>query len=952
MEDTSSQLELYIRQYQALAARNASRQERLEALTVLLAEEYLEPYMTEYGALALLLGDESAARRMLRKQLRLFPGGAYEEQAQALLENEGEAEAVLARLEAGRSAATDERGGTPPSPAPAPAAAPQAAPPPAAPLSAEVTRYFENIVGMEQAKAVLQAVFVANGYQSKRADFDLQTRKRVHFLIRGGPGSGKTLLSNQIQSFLVALGYAKEGPPALVQEASLADLLAGDGGELEKALRDRCGQTVVFDGLGELFSDPDTPSRPPALLCAVLKRLEEQMNFILLGDKRDLDHLLTLEPTLAGMFLYDITLPPYSPDELVSIGKAIARQKGYTLSTGACEKLAALLESQYRSPAFRGGKTLEAMIGRATVHLAQRIQTMEVVSKGKLMRIEAEDLESDGGGESLEALLGRLDALTGLASVKEQVHRLTALAKANREARRLNLPTAGFGTLHTIYAGNAGTGKTTVARIVGGIYKALGILPQGDKLVEVGRADLVAGYVGQTAPKVIAKVDEAMGGVLFIDEAYALSQGSKDSFGQEAIDTLVAQIENHRADFMVILAGYSQDMDKFLSTNQGLASRFPNRMEFADYTQAEMEDIFQGMLRGAGKRLADGCESLLSEYIAENRKKKGFGNARGIRNLRDKLIEVQSLRLTRRMEGGEQLTAEDFAQITQEDLGALVEKPAAKKSLEEQLDQLRAMTGLSSVKAQVEQMVYTTLAKQRMRQANMGMAEEQGTLHMVFRGNAGTGKTTVARIIAGIYNTLGLLPNGDTFIECSRSQLVAGYLGQTAEKTRKVVESALGGVLFIDEAYSLCRGDDDSFGREAVDTLIAEMENHRKELMVILAGYSEDMDRFFAVNQGMTSRVPVSLTFEDYTQEELLLIFQGIIKGKGFTLADGVLEAASRIIAQRSKTPGFGNARGVRNIAENIISLHQARLGTMLSRGQEPVQEDYTTISAQDLPPQ
>lgn len=956
MSNESHDLAWHIDHYRALLSANASHQERLDALDALLGEEYQEAYMTEYGALALLLGDASAARRMLRKQLRLFPGGEHDELAQTLLEDASKAQAALAQLEAHRGVGSGGEHSAPPpaavgTPVPsAPVTPPAPAPDPV--LPPEVVRHFEGIVGMERAKAVVRDLFVASGYQSKRANYDLKTRQHVHILIRGNPGSGKTMLSERIQALLVELGLTKEGPGTLITDTSLPEFLAGGGGELQKLLKDQTDQTVILDGLSGLFDDGGNSDRLPDTLRSMLEEFKERVNFILLGSKQDIDHLLTVEPTLAGIFLYDITLPAYTLEELVNIGKAIARKNGYTLSSAACEKLAALLENQYRSPVFRGGKTLETMISRASVHLAQRVESMDVVSKGKLMRIEAEDLETDEGRETLGALLAQLDALTGLASVKEQVHRLAALARVNREAQKQNLATTGFGTLHTIYAGNAGTGKTTVARIVGGIYKALGILPEGDKLVEVGRADLVGQYQGHTALKVIAKVDEAIGGVLFIDEAYALSHGNNDSFGQEAIDTLVAQIENHRADLMVILAGYSQDMDKFLSTNQGLASRFPNRMEFADYTQEEMEDIFRGMLKGAGKRLADGCGPLLSEYIAENRKKKGFGNARGIRNLRDKLIETQSLRLTDRIQKGEQLTEEDFARITAEDLGALVEKPEEKKSLEEQLAQLKNLIGLSSVKDQVEEMAFATLAKQRMRQANMEVDDDQGTLHMVFRGNAGTGKTTVARIIAGIYNTLGLLPNGSTFIECSRSQLVAEYLGQTAVKTRQVVESALGGVLFIDEAYSLCQGSNDPFGKEAVDTLIAEMENHRKELMVILAGYSEDMDRFFAVNQGMASRVPISLTFEDYTQEELLLIFQSILKGKGYTLADGVLDATARIIATKSQAPGFGNARGVRNIAESITRLHQARLGAMLSQGQEPAQEDYTTIILQDLPQQ
>lgn len=220
---------------------------------------------------------------------------------------------------------------------------------------------------------------------------------------------------------------------------------------------------------------------------------------------------------------------------------------------------------------------------------------------------------------------------------------------------------------------------------------------------------------------------------------------------------------------------------------------------------------------------------------------------------------------------------------------------------------------------------------------------------MVFRGNAGTGKTTVARILAGIYNTLGLLPDGDTFIECGRSDLVGQYQGHTAAKVKEVVNRALGGVLFIDEAYSLCRDSQDSFGREAVDALVADMENHRKELMVILAGYSDDMDAFFSVNQGLASRVPTSLTFEDYTLDELFQIFCGIVKSKGFCLVPETEETIRTIIAQRSQAKDFGNARGVRNIAEHIIETHNTRIGAILSQGETPEDAMYVTILPEDI---
>ncbi len=927
---------------------------QIEVLEELLEEQYVEPYMTECAALYYLNERELKGRRMAKKQLSLFPGGKWEELAQMLLERGADcAGEVLAQIEKRRPIhPSGERSGVAPAstaPMPAPASTPPAPPSDAGPVLPEpVEACFQDVVGMEQARGALCELYAAVQNQAARASYELRVHTHCHLLIRGGTGSGKSLLAQRIAALLCRLSLSGQPDACVLDGPQLGDYLNDNGNGLEQALAQCKNRTVIIDGLSALFQDNGgSPVSPASVLHAVLKRHRDRVNFILLGSPKDMDHLLTLEPTLKGMFLYDISLKPYSPQELTRIAQVLARQKGHTLSADALSALENRLEQEYRSPVFQGGNSVDAILERAGKRLAQRLAQTGTVSKGTLMRLEPEDLDDTREGKSLEELLAELDSLTGLASVKEQVHRLSALAQTNQEAQRLGLPSAGFGTLHMVFTGNAGTGKTTVARIVGGIYRALGILPQGDKLVECVRGDLVGQYQGHTAPKVQAKVAEAMGGVLFIDEAYSLCGSGNDSFGQEAVDTLVSEIENHRADLMVILAGYSEDMDKFLDKNQGLASRFPNRMEFTDYSQSEMEQIFLGMLSGSGKRLEEGAGPLLSKYIAENRGKKGFGNARGIRNLKDKLMEAQSLRLAGRLDRG--LTAEDFATVTKEDLSGLIQSGEKEQSLEDQLDRLRSLTGLSSVKEQVERKVYMVLAQKRMKEQNLGQDMDFGTLHMAFLGNAGTGKTTVARIIAGIYNTLGLLPDGSTFIECTRADLVGQYQGHTAEKVKEVVKRALGGVLFIDEAYSLCRDRSDSFGQEAVDTLIAEMENHRRELMVIVAGYSEDMARFFETNQGMESRIPTRLYFEDYTTQELFDIFQNNMKRKGLSLPEEAARLARQWIDRESREPAFGNARGVRNITEKIMERHDARIGSRISRGETPSREEYLTILPQDV---
>lgn len=929
---------------------NPSASQRLDALNILFQEQYLEPYMLEYAALCFQAGQEKKGLHMLKKQLRLFPGGPYEQQARDILDKGASAaQAFLDQLDARRRPQPRQAPNAPRIPVAPPAeAAPKIPKKSTRPLPEEVARCFDGVVGMSQARLVLFQLYDTVQMQQSRQNYRLDTRSHFHFLIRGVSGSGKTLLADRISGFLHELGTASDPAPCIMESYQLGGYLAGVGSDLVDALSQCGGRTVIVDGFSPLFDTTDSSSPSVKLFRTILEQFQEHVNFILIGTDEDVNRLLSLEPTMAGMFLYDIKLEPYSPEQLVEIARLITVEKGYTLSDGAAEFLKGRLERELRSASFQYGKTVASMIDRATLHLATRIAQTATLSKGKLMRIEAEDLDVQESGHSLEELLAELDSLTGLAEVKNRVRRLAAQAKVDQAAVRAGRKDVGFGTLHMIFTGNPGTGKTTVARIIGKIYCALGILPQGDKLVECGRSDLIGQYQGQTAPKVRAKVAEAMGGVLFIDEAYALCRSDFDTFGQEAVDTLVAEIENHRADLMVILAGYSEDMDLFLRRNSGLPSRFPNCLEFADYTQEEMEQIFLKMLSSEGKRLATGSEELLRQYIVENRGKKNFGNARGIRNLRDRLIEAQSFRLSEELEKSG-FSPESYDMITSEDFDGLMDGSSRKKSLQDWLDELNSLTGLTLIKEQVRRKISVILAQKKMAERNLGAPMEFGTLHMVFLGNAGTGKTTAARIIGGIYNALGLLPSGDIFVECGRSDLVGGHLGETALKVKKVVDSALGGVLFIDEAYALCEDDRDFYGREAIDTLIAEMENHRKELMVILAGYSEDMNRFFAQNQGIFSRIPTILTFEDYTQEEMLQIFRGIVEGKGFTLPPDGEEMARQLIAERSRIKGFGNARGVRNLAEKVLEAHNARIGDILSVSGLLTDEELVTITPEDI---
>ncbi len=265
-------------------------------------------------------------------------------------------------------------------------------------------------------------------------------------------------------------------------------------------------------------------------------------------------------------------------------------------------------------------------------------------------------------------------------------------------------------------------------------------------------------------------------------------------------------------------------------------------------------------------------------------------------------------------------------------------------NLDKLLKELDGLVGLEAVKSEVRSLI--NLIKVRALRKKHGLPLMDMSYHMVFTGNPGTGKTTVARLIAGIYRELGLLSKGN-LVETDRSGLVAGYVGQTAIKVREVVEKALGGVLFIDEAYALVNQYSNDFGDEALETLVKLMEDHRDDLVVIVAGYTDEMHEFLKANTGLTSRFNKFITFDDYSDEELMDILRSMAEKAGFKIEDSAVEKCRSIIEgfDGKARADFGNARGIRNLFERIV-VNQANRISML---EEPSIEDLTNITAEDV---
>ncbi|MFG2552090.1 AAA family ATPase [Streptomyces sp. NPDC048581] len=526
----------------------------------------------------------------------------------------------------------------------------------------------------------------------------------------------------------------------------------------------------------------------------------------------------------------------------------------------------------------------------------------------------------------------RLAAMPGMEAVLRRFEAIRAEMQAGEELRARGLPTIGEPPArHMVFTGNPGTGKTTVARLVGEMYRDLGVLRRGH-CVEPKISDLVADYVGQTAGKTNAQVDRALDGLLFIDEAYELSDQS-EGFGNEAITALLKRIEDDRGRLVVIVAGYPEKMKKFLAANPGLRRRFPlaNDVEFPDYEPDTLHTILLRRLGEHHLRPGEEVVQALRQIVESmyRSRNENFGNAGDMRNLADAIRTRWAARVGRKVE--QPVTVDDIPEAYVDHLSRPAPDPA------ELLAVLDRYVGLGPVRKELEGLTNQL----RMRQER-GMGAFAPP-HLLFTGPPGTGKTTVARVVGELFRELGLLRKGHV-VEVKRPDLVAGYVGQTAIKVRKAVEEAMDGVLFIDEAYSLVRdtGGHGGFGAEAVDTLVPEMENRRGRLVVIAAGYPRDMERLLDFNPGLPARFSTKVPFPEFSQDDLVEILRRMAaEDGGYTLGPGTAERARLWLAATRQARGesFANAREVRRLVKFMERRKGARW-VQGAKGPEYLPED------------
>lgn len=663
---------------------------------------------------------------------------------------------------------------------------------------------------------------------------------------------------------------------------------------------------------------------------------------ILLGIKEGLEKFFEEKSELADLVcFYDF--PQISDENLVKILEKKLDDNGFIFDDNVKEAFLTCVQEERHDEncAYKNGWIVEkGIIRKIAEKQAVRLGKMNNYSSLDLKRILIEDLPVTNKVQTVEEVLSMLDDLIGMESVKKAVRELCQTILNNQKRASLGVIVENP-KIHIILTGNPGTGKTTVARILGKLFHAMKLLPS-DNVLETSGLDLTAGFVGQTKDKVNALCDKAMGGVLFIDEAYYLAgtDGSANAYGNEAVGTLLKRMEDDRGKFVIIAAGYQNEMQNFLRMNLGLESRFEHKIHIDDYSSDELFRILLLNVKKAQFTLDNEAEKAARNAVEELCRNKGkdFANARAIRTLFDTIKTRMDSRLAKIPE--KSFTKELLTTIMAADIPHDEKTALTPEAVFVELDEL---IGMEKVKNAVRELYNTIQINREMEK--IGQKQKKPEIHIALTGNPGTGKTTVARILGRLFCAMGLLTS-DKVIECDRSRIVGKYVGHTAQIMQRLCDDATGGILFIDEVYTLAT---DDFGHEATDTLMKRMEDDRGKFVVVVAGYEGKMHEWMQTNEGLSSRFTHYIHIEDYNSDELNQLFCLFARKEGLLLTENAGRICHLIINQIWKNRGsdFANGRTIRKLFDTVVRKKNSRVIALPEAAR--TKEVLTTIEEADF---
>jgi replication-associated recombination protein RarA len=743
-------------------------------------------------------------------------------------------------------------------------------------------------------------------------------------LFLGNPGTGKMTCAGYYGRVLKALHFLSDGE---VVKKTAGDFIGSHVGESQtkttQILDMAKGKVLVIDEAYNLNDNMYGKQVLDVLVEKVQGTESDDLAVLLIGYEHEmLEMLRTQNPGLMRRFppQYAFQFEDYTEHELLDILEWNCAKRSVSCPYDVAEALLKQLALQKTQPNFGNAGAVEQLLKHAMGKAMSRpmVNGMTVLT---LADVGAED-------ESKEQKdpLALLDKLYRMDEIREQLTQLrNQMIVADREGS--GLPEIG----HFVFRGSPGTGKTTVARVMAEILHGMGVLAT-KKLVETSGLDLTGEYLGQTKKKVTEKLGEAKGGLLFIDEAYELGKGK---YGEEAMTTLVAAMTDPSYQNMVIIiAGYPKDMDQMLDRNVGLKSRFTRFIDFPDLEAQDAVVFLSEKAEAENFEVeAEAVESLQKTFV-ELKKLSNFGNGRDAVRVWKEVMQCRAERVVEEPEEERTITESDAEMAGDNILVARRGGGKPGKGVAADEDPMKLLDGLYRMD-QIRQQLCRL-------QREMAVADSEGSTrpeigHFVFRGSPGTGKTTVARVMAQILHAMSAL--GTTkLVETSGLDLTGEYLGQTKVKVTEKLVEAKGGLLFIDEAYELGKG---HFGEEAMTTLVAAMTDPSYAGMVIvIAGYPKDMDVMLNRNAGLKSRFTRFIDFPDWEAEDGVAFLQAKAEKEGVRLGPGVDTVLHQTFQVFKRLDGFGNGRDAVRVWKELLQCRAQRVFS--------APEEVRTMTAED----
>ncbi|KAH0562483.1 hypothetical protein GP486_002829 [Trichoglossum hirsutum] len=827
-----------------------------------------------------------------------------------------------------------------------------------------------SMVGLEDVKEKFLSI---KGQVDTAVRQNIEMKEeRFSATLLGNPGTGKTTVARLYGRFLSSVGAL----PGSCFVETTGSRLASDGvpgckKQIEEIMNNGGGALFIDEAYQLVLGHNHGGRQVLDFLLGEVENLTGKVVFILAGYSEQMEAFFAHNPGLVSRFPHELQFADYDSGELLQILQHRVNKKygGRMKVEGGIGGLYARIVAR-RIGRGRGREGFGN--ARAVANAFDRVMERQAnrLRRERRNGLNPNDLEMTKedllGPEPSKALKSnaswsKLSNLIGLQAVKQSVQALMDSIHYNYCRELAEEPLVEY-SLNRVFLGSPGTGKTSVAKLYGQILVDIGLLSSGqgkqaslvthqketltEPVIVKNPADFTGSALGQSEEKTKGILASTVGKVLVIDEAYGLygnsgggSGGEADIYKKAVIDTIVAEVQGTPGeDRCVLLLGYKDQIEEmFQNVNPGLSRRFPldSAFVFEDFTATELRQILELKLKGQGYEATDQAKHVAMEVLRRARNRPHFGNAG----------EVDILLNAAKMRHQQRLTLEKLKSATLEARDIDPDFDRGERAVTNVRMLFKGVVACEEIVSRLEG-YQRAVANTRARDMD---PLEQIPFNFLFRGPPGTGKTTTAKKMAKVYYDMGFLANADV-VECSATNLVGQYIGQTGPKTQKLLEKSLGRVLIIDEAYRLAEG---QFAKEAMDELVDSLTKPKfaQKLITILAGYDAEINHLMSVNPGLTSRFPETIGFRGLSPEECLELFKQLLQKQ--KLDASILDQPGlkpELIGQfdeLSKSGNWANARDVKTLSNNVFRriMNSAALSDLTVKAEVVIEEMGAMIS-------